>query len=261
MLNHSIDDGSRNSQNFSGEPTGREIEKFLPLIKKIARPYRTRLPRALEIDDLISVGLMGLCDAKRRYDPFQNVAFENFAAYRIRGAMIDEIRNMSWVSRRTMDKIGLLQKTEKTLQQKYEHAPTNEQVADHLGVQVRWVDTIRQHQQKVSIQGFFLQPEDDFAGGDVERYGEETPVHAYEMKELSWVLQDAVQALPAKDSEVMAQYYFMEKPMKAIGETMGLTESRISQIHSRALDKIRSSPWRDSLRSFWGPRTKQGEST
>ncbi len=229
-----------------------QITRYLPMIKAMASPYLKHLPAPLELDDLVSVGMCGLLEAMERFDASRNVPFEAYAKNRIRGAIIDEIRRMSWVSRRTLESIGLVKKTEWKLEQRHGQPATTHQVASHLGKAVPWVDTIKQHSQKITFQRLSGQGDSVDDAAESSASLDLTPQELYEMKEESRAARKAMNALPPSQSKILFQFYFTGLPMKTIGENLGLTESRISQIHSSAIKQLRTTYWTTPLRTSWG---------
>ncbi len=229
-----------------------QFAHYVPIIKAIARPYLKHLPASLELDDLVSVGMCGLWEAMARFDASRNIPFEAFARYRIRGAILDEIRRMSWVSRKSLQCIGLVKKTEGELGQRHGQYPTTQQVASHLGRSIPWVDAIKQQSQKVTIQRLSGLSESSDEATRLSPSLDHTPLELYEQKEQAEVTREALDALPPSESKVLFEYYFAEVPMKMIGENLGVSESRISQIHSRAIDQLRINHWTSPLREFVG---------
>jgi RNA polymerase sigma factor FliA len=222
------------------------ILKYAPLIKYIAHRLAMRLPPHISCESLISAGVIGLMDALNKYDPEKNVQFKTYAEFRIRGAMLDELRAMDWVPRSIRQKATQLEKTYLSLERKNGGPVEDDAVAKELnlsledyygllnevrGVPLLDIETIR---HKISQ----LQ-EDDFLSLIVDER-ENDPARLLSLGELKKVLVQAIDDLSPKEKTVIALYYYDELTLKEIGKVMGFTESRICQIHTKSILKLRA---------------------
>ena len=221
------------------------IKEFAPTIKYLASRLAIRLPSYLDAEDLFSVGLMGLLNAFDRYDPTREAKFKTYAEYRIRGAMLDEIRSMDWIPRSVRDRITLLQRTCDGLQKQHGRPPTEEEIAQAMGLnQAELTDFV------VRSQGAFVLSLDDLESKEPEprtllRFMAD-PTARDPLVELvdeskRKQLAGAIEGLPHKERMVLTLYYYEELTMKEIGKVLSVTESRVSQLHSQALIRLKGS--------------------
>jgi RNA polymerase sigma factor for flagellar operon FliA len=220
------------------------IKEFAPTIKYLASRLAVRLPSYLDAEDLFSVGLIGLLNAFDRYDPTREAKFKTYAEYRIRGAMLDEIRSMDWIPRSVRDRITLLQRTCEGLQKRLGRPPTEEEIGEKMGL----------NQEELSdfltrSQGAFVLSLDDLDSHEPEPrmllqcladQQAKDPlaelVGAAKRKQLAVAIED----LPQKERLVLTLYYYEELTMKEIGKVLSVTESRVSQLHSQALLRLKT---------------------
>jgi RNA polymerase sigma factor FliA len=221
------------------------ILKYTPLIKYIAHRLAMRLPSHISVKDLMSAGVIGLMHAVSKFDPKKNVHFKTYAEFRIRGAMLDELRALDWVPRSVRQKASQIEKTILHLEKERGRPVEDEEVAKEMGVRLDEyyqmldgssgislvdIDTVRQ-----DVGGF--SSEDRF--GTLLAYKGDDPFHLFSVKELKGILARAIEELPAREKNVLALYYYEELTLKEIGEIMDLTESRICQIHTKCILKLR----------------------
>ncbi len=217
------------------------ILKYYDLVKYTAYRLAARLPDNICVEDLFNAGVIGLMDAVSKYDPSQSVSFENYAKIRIRGAMLDEIRSMDWVPRSLRQKSAELEKTCSALEQRLGRFPEDEEIAEEMGISLE-----EYHQLLDSLKGISFIPEDlneyiqenreaaHLATGPNELFDQ---IHRAELQE---ALASCIETLTEKEKLVLSLYYFEELTMKEVGAVMGYTESRISQIHTKAILKLRT---------------------
>lgn len=228
-------------------PAEREalILEYAPIIRYVAGRIAMRLPAHVSLDDLISAGVLGLIDAVDRFDPEQNVKFKTYAEFRIRGAILDELRAMDWVPRSVRRKSSRLEDVYNQLQARLGRAASDEEVAGELGI-----DLNEFHQLLDEIKGVSLLSLDDQNGllgqldGDrvmqaLNREGTEDPLAMLGLAELRDQMATAIDGLPEKEKLVVSLYYYDELTMREIGEVLGYTESRISQMHTKAILRLK----------------------
>jgi RNA polymerase sigma factor FliA len=213
--------------------------KFFPYIEKVARRLARRLPSHVEIDDLISSGVIGLMEAAERFDPKRVDRFEAFAEYRIRGAMLDDLRARDTLSRDMRRLSNELREATRRLESQLGRTPDQEELAETLGVQV---DELYARQQKLS--GSSVVGIDDAGPDFLERTGDDSAPDPFEVtahRETIAQLVAGIDDLPEKMQQVLSLYYVENLNLKEIGEVLGVTESRVCQIHGEATRRLRES--------------------
>src|SRR3954465_12123614 len=206
--------------------------KFFPYIEKVARRLARRLPAHVEIDDLISSGVIGLMEAAERFDPKRVDRFEAFAEFRIRGAMLDDLRSRDTLSRDMRRLSNELRDATRRLEAQLGRTPDHEEIAKRLGVKV---DELYSRQQKLS--GSSVVGIDDAGPDLLERIGDQTAADPFEIssrREMLPHLVEGIEDLPEKMEEVLSLYYCDNLNLKEIGTVLGVTESRVCQIHGEA---------------------------
>jgi RNA polymerase sigma factor FliA len=211
--------------------------KFFPYIEKVARRLARRLPAHVEIDDLISSGVIGLMEAAERFDPDRVDRFEAFAEFRIRGAMLDDLRARDTLSRDMRRLSNELRDATRRLEAQLGRTPDHEEIAKRLGV---GVDELYARQQKLS--GSSVVGIDDAGPDLLERTGDQTAEDPFEIasrREMMQRLVSGIGELPEKMQQVLSLYYCDNLNLKEIGAVLGVTESRVCQIHGEATRRLR----------------------
>lgn len=224
----------------AGQSPDALVQEYAPLVKRIANHLRGRLPEGVDQDDLIQVGLIALLDAARQYSPAKGASFETYAGIRVRGAMLDEVRNTDWtprsVYRRQRELTAAIQAVENRTGK---HADARE-IAAEMGVPLE--EYFRIVTAAAAHRLFSLDQESE--DGDLPVHQIEDPDTEpsveLESHEFRAALARAIQALPEREALVMSLYYDEELNLKEIGEVIGVTESRVCQIHGQALARVRS---------------------
>jgi RNA polymerase sigma factor for flagellar operon FliA len=211
------------------------------LVKYIAFRLISRLPDHIAVEDLISAGVLGLIDAIEKYDSAQGIPFEYYAKIRIKGAMLDEIRSMDWIPRSLRQKSSIIEKACISLEQRFGRDPSEEEIALELNL-----DMDEFHKLMDEIKGISFLPEnihdiihENRENNSLSSDSEELFNAAYR-EEIRVHLAEAITGLAHKEQLVLSLYYYEEMTMKEIGVTLGYTESRISQIHTKAMIKLRA---------------------
>ena len=230
------------------------ITQFLPLVDKVANRLAINLPANVDKDDLISYGRFGLLDALTKFDHTRGLQFETYAMWRIRGAMIDGLRENDWIPRTVRDKAKKMEEAYTYLEQQLLRMPTDQEVASYLGI------SEKELQQLFFETSLATMVSIDEAVGDEEE--QKTARHSYIVDEatprpenvaeaagLKEVLVSVIDKLPEKERIVVSLFYFEEMTLSEIAEIMSLSPSRISQLHSKALFRLRStlSRWKSQL--------------
>jgi RNA polymerase sigma factor for flagellar operon FliA len=214
------------------------------MIKHLALRIAMRLPSHIELEDLINSGVIGLMDAIEKFDPEKGVRFETYAEFRIRGAILDELRAQDWVSRSVRQKANQLSRAYAELEQKLGRSATDEEVMAELGLDrevfYKLVDRVRsislinwdEITGREKLDGTTGEVPSDFWKGT-------DPFRDLNIRRVRQVLQNAIEVLPEKERIVVSLYYYADLNMKEIGEVLDITESRISQIHTKAVLRLR----------------------
>jgi RNA polymerase sigma factor for flagellar operon FliA len=220
------------------------IKEFAHVIRAMAHRLAFRLPAYLDAEDLISVGTIGLMDAMDKYDPTREAKFKTYAEFRIRGAMLDEIRSMDWIPRSVHERIGLLQKTHVMLMNRFGRPPHDEEVAAELKMSMEELDDFITHARGavlISVDDWSLQ---EPAGHKVVKMLADMhtpdPLSSLVNEREREVIATAIRLLPEKERLVLTLYYHEELTMKEIGEVMKVTESRVCQVHTKAIIRLKA---------------------
>ena len=223
----------------------RYVTEYAPLIKTVAGRLAMRLPTHVDQNDLLSAGIMGLLDAIEKFDPEKGVAFKSYAEFRIRGAMLDELRAMDWVPRSVRKNAKRLEKAYGAVEMRTMQPANDEEVAEELGIDLESFYRMLEETRGISVFN-----EEDL--GELISHKKvdnlwhiyqgsmmPDPVHSLDFAELKEILAEAIDALPKNERIVVTLYYYEELTMKEIGEVIGYTESRISQLHTKAVIRLR----------------------
>lgn len=221
------------------------IIKYVPLVKNIVGRIALRLPDHVDTDDLISAGIMGLMSALEKFDETKKVRFETYAQFRIRGAVLDELRSRDDAPRSVRSKETMLKDALELLRKKFGRHPTDEEVSDHLGISLEEYYKLLDEARGVCIlSGDNLPPgycEKNCRYEVLEKIDRNNPFSLLARRELKEALKNAIDSLPEKERLVLSLYYYEELTLKEIGVVLELTESRICQIHSQAILRLRPS--------------------
>ena len=224
----------------------RLILTYAPLVKYVAGRLGSGLPAHVDDEDLASYGLLGLIGAIERFDPSREIKFETYAMGRIKGAIIDELRSLDWVPRSVRSRARQIERTIGELEAKLGRAPTDEEIAGKLGVSQEELDDDLFQISRTSIAAL-----DELwtvsAGGDqvslidtIEDTTGPSPTLALDETELREAMADAIAGLPEREKIVITLYYYEELTLREIGEVLGVTESRVSQLHTKAVLRLKA---------------------
>ncbi len=221
------------------------IKEFLPYIKYTAYRLSWKLPQHITIDDLISVGLMGLMDALSRFEPGK-VKLKTYAELRIKGSMIDELRATAWIPRSMRKKIESINKARAVLERKNGSAPDDVEVAKSMDMPLNEYFKILQYatsSSPIRLEDFRNSKYSDSDLNITECIADpkaKSPLNVLEEKDTKEKLSELIETLPEKERLVLALYYYEEMTMQEIGKVLRITESRVCQIHSQALGKLKT---------------------
>jgi RNA polymerase sigma factor FliA len=218
------------------------LTEHMPLVKRLAHHMKAKLPPSVEVDDLVQAGMIGLLDAITRYEETHGAQFETYAVLRIRGAMLDELRNSDWLPRSMRQNMRKIEAAMSALQQKLGHAPTESEVAKSLKL------SLADYQDMLSDGGghqlVYYEDFHDAEGNDsfLDRYAvdDADPLRSLMDGDFRQAVVDAIDALPEREKILMGLYYEEELNLKEIGAVMGVSESRVSQLHTQAVARLRA---------------------
>ena len=221
------------------------IRQHVPLVRRIALHMIAKLPANVELDDLIQVGMIGLAEALSRFESEQGVQFETFASQRIRGAMLDELREGDWMSRSSRKSQKEIEQALNRLEQRLGRSPLESEIAAELGMDLDDYQSLLG-----KVRGTQLVYLEDIGGGDaddsddyLERHVADADADPFALlrdQRLRAALVEAIKALPEREQYVMGMYYEHDMNLKEIAAVLGVTESRVCQLHSQAIARLRT---------------------
>lgn len=218
------------------------LREYAPLVKRIAHHMKAKLPSSVEVDDIIQAGMMGLLEAANRYDELRGAQFETYAAQRIRGAMLDELRQADWMPRNLRRDMRRIESAISKLQQRMGKPPSEADIAKELGI------SLTDYQQMLfEARGAQLMYYEDFRHDDeeedfFERYDFDSDMDPLDMlrdERFRGALIKAIDDLPERERMLMGMHYEQDMNLREIGEVMGVSESRVCQLHSQAVARLR----------------------
>jgi RNA polymerase sigma factor for flagellar operon FliA len=233
----------------SSSPQARDrlILHYAPLVKYVAGRLAAGLPQTVQQEDLVSNGMFGLMDALDKFDPDRQVKFETYAIPRIRGAILDELRAMDWVPRSVRFKARQVEKAHANVEAKLHRAPTDAEVAEHLGISLEELHEVNTQISFVSV----LALEEAIGGGEqgeprslldtLADAATADPGSGLEGQEMRSLLSTAINSLTEREKVVVTLYYFEGLTLAEIGDILGVTESRVCQIHTKSVGNLRRS--------------------
>jgi RNA polymerase sigma factor for flagellar operon FliA len=225
----------------------RLILHYSPLVKYVAGRVGVGLPPNIEQGDLVSYGIFGLIDAIEKYDLERAIKFETYAINRIRGAIIDELRSIDWIPRSVRSKAREVEKAYQALEARLQRTPSETEVAEEMGIRLQDLQSIF---SQVSFVNVVALDEMLHAGGDkgdkvtlgdtLEDTKADDPVGVFETEETKFILSKAINMLPEREKIVVTLYYYEGLTLAEIGKVLGVTESRICQMHTKAVLQLRA---------------------
>ena len=223
------------------------ILHYSPLVKYVAGRVAVGLPQNVEQADLVSYGIFGLIDAIEKFDPARGYKFETYAIARIKGAILDELRSIDWVPRSVRAKARALEKAYAKLEAQLHRTPTDAEVATELELTE---EQLQATLSQISFVGLVALDEMLSVGGErgesmtlgdtIADPHDEGPVAAYEVEEMKHILADAINRMPEREKTVLTLYYYEGLTLAEIGQILGVTESRVCQIHTKSVIQLRA---------------------
>ncbi len=219
------------------------LREHLPMVRFLALRIRERLPQQVEMEDLISAGMVGLMDAMQKFDPKKKVQFRTYAQFRVRGAMLDSLRALDWGPRDLRRKARAVEEAIRSLSATLGNAPTESEVAKKLGLDLQGYQQLLGDLSGLELSSLNETPADD---GGVEALAllptgpEDDPFLQCQSSEMRRLLAESIAVLPERERMVLTLYYYEELTMREVGATLGVVESRVSQMHSSAMARLRA---------------------
>jgi RNA polymerase sigma factor FliA len=226
------------------EERDRILLEQLPQVRYLARRIHERLPRHVPLEDLVHAGVIGLMDALNKFDRSKHVQFGSYAKFRIRGAILDSLREMDWGPRELRRKARSVEEAQRKLSLALSRAPTEVEIAAELNLELREFQQLLTELDGLEVGSLHLESPWDGKEEDLCDYlpnaPDDTPFFRCMRSEMKELLTRAVAELPEKQQQVLSLYYFEELTMKEVGAVLGIGESRVSQIHSLAVVRLRA---------------------
>lgn len=224
------------------------VEEHISLVRFLAMRLSAKLPPSIEVDDLVGAGMLGLIDAADKFDPSRGIRFRTYAERRVRGAILDHLRSLDWAPRSLRRRARELESAHSELERAHGRAVDASEVAAFLEIPIDELQNLVSEINSVQVASLHagVDASGEQAGANdpihsVPAPAEHSPFSVYEREELRARLAAAVDLLPEKERLVISLYYVEELTMKEIGTVIGVNESRVSQIHSKAIGRLRSS--------------------
>ena len=218
------------------------LKEFAPLVKRIAHFMMLKLPSSVQVDDIIQAGMIGLLDAAGRYDELRGAQFETYASQRIRGAMLDELRGADWLPRSMRSDMRKIEAAINRVQQRLGKSPAESDIASEMGLSLTDYQQLLQESRGAQLmyyEDFHNAEDEDF----FERYetdGNSNPLEVLKDERFRGALVKAIDNLPEREKLLMAMHYEQDMNLREIGEVLGVGESRVCQLHSQAVARLRS---------------------
>jgi RNA polymerase sigma factor for flagellar operon FliA len=218
------------------------VQRFAPLVKRIAYHLMVRLPASIQVDDLVQNGMIGLLDAIDRFETGMGAQFETYAVQRVRGAMLDGLRENDWLPRNLRRELRRIEQTITRLEQEFGRVPSEDELATALGISLADYQKMLQGARGHQVISFEDLIEED-GEGFLERHfvdSDGDPARILEDEDMKKLLVQGIELLPEREKLMMSLYYERDLNLREIGEIIGVTESRVSQLHAQAIARLRA---------------------
>jgi RNA polymerase sigma factor for flagellar operon FliA len=239
----STERGTFRAEPYESSPVSEDLlREHLPMVRFLALRIRERLPQQVEMEDLISAGIVGLMDALQKFDPNKKVQFRTYAQFRVRGAMLDSLRALDWGPRDLRRKGRAVEEAIRSLSTTLGKAPTESEVAKEMGLDLNTYQQLLGELSGLELSSLNATPSEE-AGTEamamIPAGPEDDPFLQCQSSEMRRLLAEAIAELPERERLVLTLYYYEELTMREVGATMGVVESRVSQLHSSAMARLR----------------------
>ena len=233
------EDRPTRKQRLDPEIRRRLIEEHVPMVRRVAYRLASRYPSCVDVGDLVNMGMLGLIDAVDRFEEDRSISFSGYARIRVGGAIVDEMRKVDWVPRSVRDRGDRIREEREKLARELGRAPTEPELAAGLGVTEARLREMTDHSLIHNVVSMEEGIDEDHSIGDNIPADSETPGDALEASDFRARVRGAVGQLPERDRMIVELYYFKELGFKEIGQLLGVTESRVSQLHTRIMERLR----------------------
>ena len=230
------------SNQLTEEERNKLVEEYTPLIRFIAKKISIRLPANIDIEDLVSSGVIGLMDAIDKYDPTRDNKFKTYAEFRIRGSILDELRAQDWVPRSVRDKAKMLDRATSNLEADLGRPPTDMEISEHLGLTINEFYHLINQVRPVNVLS--IDEVSSFSALDRKSFlnllqAEIDPFSHLNVKSIKKMIKKLIEELPERQRIVLSLYYYEGFNLKKIGTILSVTESRVSQLHAQAIKRLK----------------------
>ena len=231
-----------NTKKLSVSQRNKIIVEYIPMIRCVARKIASRLPAHIDHEDLISNGVIGLMDAIKKYDSARNNKFKTYAEFRVRGAILDALRSQDWIPRSIRDKTKKINKVTKELEQKYSRSPKSTEIAKALNITIEKYHEILKETNKVNMvsidESLFFSKTDKTSVLTILE-NKNSSFNIVNKKSVQKIITNAIEELPERQRMVLSLYYYEEFNLRKIGQILKVTESRVSQLHAQAIERLK----------------------
>lgn len=236
-----LDDLDSPSRKRRLDPRARNelIERHVPMVRRVAFRMASRFPSCVDVEDLANMGMLGLIDAVDRFEEDRSISFTAYARIRVKGAIVDEMRRADWVPRSVRDRGDRLRLAREGLAKDLGREPTESELARHLGVSEDRLRELADHSLIHNVVSMEEGIDDEHTLGEAIPGEEAAPDSDVEAADFRRTIREAVATLPERDRMIVEMYYFREMGFKEIGAALGVTESRVSQLHTRIMERLR----------------------
>jgi len=229
-------------KNLTIDERNQIVENYLPMIESITKRISARLPSHIQYNDLISSAVIGLMDAIGKYDPTRNNKFKTYAEFRVRGAILDTLRNQDWTPRSIRDKVKKIDRITKELEQRLSRCPTEKEIAEGLNISLEQYHNMLYQTKEVNLisidESNLFNNNDKYSMLNILEDNFSSLYHVSK-KDIQKIIKNAIKELPERQRIVLSLYYYEEFNLKKIGDILKVTESRVSQLHAQAITRLR----------------------
>jgi RNA polymerase sigma factor for flagellar operon FliA len=215
------------------------ILRYYPMVRQVAYRMARRLPQCVDAEDLVNIGMIGLIDAVDRYEASRAPSFAAYARIRVQGAIVDEMRKNDWVPRSVRDRAQMLDRAKRTLADRHGRDPSASEMAEYLGVDKKRMLELTRHSNIRVLVSTEEGSDTDARVGDRLADPGASPADQVAKDHLGGIVRGVIKELPERERLIAEMYYFRDRTFKDIAQTLGVTESRVSQLHSRMKKRIR----------------------
>jgi len=215
------------------------ILQHYPMVRKVAYRMARRLPQCVDAEDLVNIGIIGLIDAVDRYEPSRAPSFSAYARIRVQGAIVDEMRKNDWVPRSVRDRAQMIERARNELKDRLGRNPSSAEIAERIGVDKTRLLELMKFANIRTLVSMEEGAEAEGRVGDTLKHAGQSPAELVAREHLGGIVREVIGELPERERLIAELYYFRDRTFKEIAATLGVTESRVSQLHTRMKKRIR----------------------